>query len=62
MSQNTNMLNQERTAHPTQPLPPTTVQIREALTRLREVGEKLPPVDAVAIVRESRDLSAQESQ
>jgi hypothetical protein len=27
---------------------------------LREVGEKLPPVDAVAIIRESRDLSAQE--
>ncbi len=62
MSQNTNTPNQERTAHPTQLLPPTPVQIREALTRLREVGEKLPPVDAVAIVRQSRDLSTQESQ
>lgn len=62
MSQNTNTLNQERTAHPSQPLSPTPVQIREALTRLREVGEKLPPVDAVAIVREGRDLTTQESR
>jgi hypothetical protein len=33
--------------------------IREALFRLRKLGEKLPPVDAVAIVRESRDAIAQ---
>lgn len=62
MPQNTNTLNQERTAHSTQPLPPTPVQMYEALTRLREVGEKLPPVDAVAVIRECRDLSVQESQ
>lgn len=29
---------------------------RKALRRLREIGEKLPAVDAVAIVREARDL------
>jgi hypothetical protein len=62
MSQNTDTLEHERGAHPAQPHPPTLAQIREALTRLREVGEKLPPVDAVAIIRESRDLSAQENR
>lgn len=62
MSQNTDTLEHERGDHPAQPLPPTPAQIREALTRLREVGETLPPVDAVAIIRESRDLSAQESR
>ncbi len=31
-------------------------EIRQALRRLREIGEKLPAVDAVAIVREGRDL------
>lgn len=61
MSQNTDTLEYERDVHPTQLHPPTLAQIREALARLREVGEKLPPVDAVAIIRESRDLSAQES-
>ncbi len=62
MSQNTNAPSQERSAHPTRPLPPTPIQIREALARLREASEKLPPVDAVAIVRQSRDLPIQESR
>ena len=62
MSQNTDTLDHEPASPTAQPLPPTPVQIREALTRLREVGEKLPLVDAVAIVRQSRDLSAQESE
>ncbi len=62
MSQNTDAREHERNAHPAQPLTSTLAQVREALARLREVGEKLPPVDAVAIIRESRDLSAQESR
>ncbi len=62
MSENTNTLNQERASHPAQPCSPTPVQIREALARLREIRENLPPVDAVAVIRESRDLSAQESR
>ncbi|HEV7842331.1 MAG TPA: hypothetical protein VGO69_01470 [Pyrinomonadaceae bacterium] len=33
-----------------------------ALQRLREIGEKLPAVDAVLIVRESRDLAQQGSR
>jgi len=61
MSQDTDTLKQERGDHPAQPLAPTPAQIREALTRLREVGEKLPPVDAVAIIREGRE-AAQESR
>lgn len=36
-------------------------EIRKALRRLREMGEKLPAVDAVAIVREGRDLADQGS-
>jgi hypothetical protein len=34
-------------------------EIREDLLRLRRLGEKLPTVDAAAIVRESRDTTAQ---
>jgi hypothetical protein len=37
-------------------------EIRTALQRLREIGEKLPIVDAVAIVREGRDLAEQGSR
>jgi hypothetical protein len=37
-------------------------EIRKALRRLREIGEKLPTVDAVAIVREGRDLAGQGSR
>lgn len=33
-----------------------------ALHRLRELGEKLPEVDAAAIVREGRDLTGQGSR
>ena len=31
----------------------------KALRRLREIGEKLPVVDAAAFIRESRDLAGQ---
>jgi hypothetical protein len=34
----------------------------KALRRLREIGEKLPAVDAVLIVREGRDLVEQGSR
>ena len=36
-------------------------EIRNALRRLREIGEALPAVDAVAIVREGRDSAGQAS-
>jgi len=32
-----------------------------ALRRLRDIGEKLPAVDAAAVVRESRDIAGQVS-
>jgi hypothetical protein len=35
-------------------------EIREALRRLREIGEASPAVDAVAIVREGRDSAARD--
>jgi hypothetical protein len=34
----------------------------KALRRLREIGEKLPAIDAAAIIRESRDLAGQGSR
>lgn len=34
----------------------------KALRRLREIGEKLPTVDAAAVIRESRDLAEQDSR
>ena len=34
----------------------------KALRRLREIGEKLPAVDAAAVVREGRDLAGQGSR
>ncbi len=34
----------------------------KALRRLRDIGEKLPVVDAAAVVRESRDLAKQDSR
>ena len=33
-----------------------------ALRRLRDIGEKLPAVDAAAIIRESRNLVRQDSR
>ena len=32
-------------------------EVREALQRLRRIGETLPPVDAAALVREGRDAA-----
>jgi hypothetical protein len=34
----------------------------EALRRLRSIGEKLPAVDAAALIREGRDLTEQGSR
>jgi hypothetical protein len=33
-----------------------------ALRRLREIGQKLPKVDAAAVIREGRDLAGQGSR
>ena len=34
----------------------------EALRRLRDIGEKLPAVDAAAVIREGRDLARRDSR
>jgi hypothetical protein len=34
----------------------------EALRRMRDIGEKLPEVDAAAVIREGRDLAGQGSR
>jgi hypothetical protein len=36
--------------------------VLNALRRLREIGEKLPTVDAAAVIREGRDLAGQGSR
>lgn len=37
---------------------PSREEIDAALARLQKIAENLPPVDAVAIVREGRDIGA----
>lgn len=34
----------------------------EALRRLRKIGEKLPTVDAAAVIREGRDVASRDSR
>jgi len=36
---------------------PNREEIRQALLRLRHLGEKLPPVDAAMVIREGRDMA-----
>lgn len=36
-----------------------SIDPREALLRLREIGRRMPPVDAVQLTRESRDALTQ---
>lgn len=55
ISNNTNTVNYEKASQPTPQAEPTREQIFEALKRLRQLGETLPAVDAVAVVRENRD-------
>ena len=62
MTQSTDTREDEQEKYPTESVSPSLEEIREALVRLRQVGEKLPPVDAVAVIREGRDLEAQESR
>lgn len=52
MSQSTDTREDEQEKYPALPVSPSLEAIREALARLRQVGGKLPPVDAVAVVRE----------
>lgn len=37
-------------------------EIRQALLRLRQLGEKLPPVDAAMVIREGRDTANKSSE
>jgi hypothetical protein len=51
--------NYKKIPQPMPPITPTQEQIIEAVKRLRQLGETLPPVDAVAVVRESRDSASE---
>ncbi|MDT4952562.1 MAG: hypothetical protein QOJ02_700 [Acidobacteriota bacterium] len=61
MIEKSDILNRESELQPTTDQSLRREEIRKALRRLREIGEKLPVVDAVAIVREGRDLAEQGS-
>ncbi len=57
MANQTNTIEHERD-HEATPIQPTDRnEIREALMRLRRIGEELPRVDAAVVVREGRALA-----
>jgi hypothetical protein len=62
MTDKSELLKREAEPQPTANQGAQREEIRQALRRLREIGEKLPAVDAVAIVREGRDLAGQGSR
>ena len=62
MVEKSDTLNHQSAAQPARDQNARSEEIRKALRRLREIGEKLPTVDAVAIVREGRDLAGQGSR
>jgi hypothetical protein len=57
MTNKTNTIEDKRDKKPPRVPPCDRKEVLNALTRLRRIGEQLPPVDAVAIVREGRDLA-----
>lgn len=48
-------------ASPSSP-PPDREQILEALARLRRLSERLPQIDAAAVIREIRDANIKENR
>ena len=62
MPEKTDTLKPERESEPVPDWPARRKEAREALQRLRRIGESLPVVDAVAIVREGRDASEQDTR
>jgi hypothetical protein len=62
MVEKSDTLNHQSEVQPARDQSTRSEEIRMALRRLREIGEKLPTVDAVAIVREGRDLAGQGSR
>ncbi|MEJ7712909.1 MAG: hypothetical protein WKF84_24465 [Pyrinomonadaceae bacterium] len=59
MVEEVNTLNQDLEAQSPTDRDRKQEEVLEALRRLRGIGEKLPAVDAVAVVREGRSLPRQ---
>ncbi len=57
MANQTNTIEHERDHKTTRIHATDRKEIREALMRLRMIGEELPPVDAATVVREGRALA-----
>jgi hypothetical protein len=57
MSNNTDILNHTELEEKKTPLASSQREACEALLRLRKLGESLPLVDAVAVIREGRELA-----
>ena len=60
MAKKPDTLNHEKEQRQTDQSPKRE-DVLKALRCLREIGEKLPAVDAAAVIRESRDLAEQGS-
>jgi len=56
MARKSSALDQERI--PLKQKQPSRDEINAALARLEKIAETLPPVDAVAVVREGRDIGS----
>lgn len=62
MIEKSDTLKPKQNPQPTAEQPVSRERVREALHRLRQIGEGLPAVDAVTVVRESRDVAEQGSR
>jgi hypothetical protein len=61
MANKPDILNQEKEQRQIDQSPKREEALK-ALRRLRDIGEKLPTVDAAAVIREGRDLAGQGSR
>ena len=57
MSNNTDSLNHTESGEQQKNIAAAQREAKEAILRLRKLGESLPLVDAVAIIREGRELA-----
>ena len=60
MAKKSDTLNHEKEQSQTNQSPKNHDAL-EALRRLRDIGEKLPTVDAAAVIRQGRDLAGRDS-
>jgi hypothetical protein len=57
VNDNTDILNHTESAEKQTNVGPTQKEVREAILRLRKLGESLSPIDAVAVIRKREGLN-----